>query len=541
MAKEAFRYLHDNDPWMLAEDIPDIDMFFAQIWQSCFTNEFAKPSGRAYKKLLNVQRGLHLWFYFGEQDSYEVGEHIANRIVQNPKFAARVNTQIIVWADKLRAFAEQVPQEHVSKLSNRELWKWYARHDEVHTAYYQWCWIPVGADMFHDNLTNKLKQFLRTRVAEEKINEYLVILTQPRKKSLIQKEQEDFLKLAGYIYKDAGQRKVFRQLYKTFEEKEAAPYGLKTHTPEYEKLLEERTERTKDKIRPAILKKVQQHYQRYFYVKFMWLGKDGVYSFDHYLKELVKLIGRGINPAKELKKVQCELRQQIVKQRALVKKLKIKNPWKQVFVEWGDFMVTKIYRRYAQIYAIYRMQPVLKEIAKRTKLSLKEVRLMLNGEVKQALLQGKISRKSLRERTKLGVYYFEQGQEAVFTGSKAEELVKKAEKSYIQEVQEFQGQVGCVGKATGTVKKIFRTKDMVKMNKGDILVSIATDPDIVPAMKKAAAIVTEQGGVTSHAAIVSRELNIPCVIGTKVATRVLKDGDRVEVDATKGVVKKVKD
>ena len=75
------------------------------------------------------------------------------------------------------------------------------------------------------------------------------------------------------------------------------------------------------------------------------------------------------------------------------------------------------------------------------------------------------------------------------------------------------------------------------MNKGDILVSIATDPDIVPAMKKAAAFITEQGGVTSHAAIVAREMKKPCVIGTKIATKVLKDGDLVEVDATRGIVK----
>lgn len=80
---------------------------------------------------------------------------------------------------------------------------------------------------------------------------------------------------------------------------------------------------------------------------------------------------------------------------------------------------------------------------------------------------------------------------------------------------------------------------MKKFQKGDILVSVATDPDIVPAMKKAAAIVTEQGGITSHAAIVSRELGIPCIIGTKIATRVLKDGDMVEVDANKGTVKKI--
>ncbi len=74
---------------------------------------------------------------------------------------------------------------------------------------------------------------------------------------------------------------------------------------------------------------------------------------------------------------------------------------------------------------------------------------------------------------------------------------------------------------------------------GDILLSQATSPDLLPAMKKAAAIVTEQGGITSHAAIVSRELGIPCVIGTKIATKVLKDGDLVEVDANRGIVKKL--
>ena len=59
-------------------------------------------------------------------------------------------------------------------------------------------------------------------------------------------------------------------------------------------------------------------------------------------------------------------------------------------------------------------------------------------------------------------------------------------------------------------------------------------------MKKAAAIVTDEGGITSHAAIVSRELGIPCVIGTKFATKVFKDGDLIEVDADKGIVRKIK-
>ena len=80
---------------------------------------------------------------------------------------------------------------------------------------------------------------------------------------------------------------------------------------------------------------------------------------------------------------------------------------------------------------------------------------------------------------------------------------------------------------------------MSKMKPGDILVSKATNPNVVPAMKIAGAIITDEGGITCHAAIISRELKIPCVIGTKIATQVLKDGDKVEVDANNGIIKKL--
>jgi pyruvate,water dikinase len=80
---------------------------------------------------------------------------------------------------------------------------------------------------------------------------------------------------------------------------------------------------------------------------------------------------------------------------------------------------------------------------------------------------------------------------------------------------------------------------MVKMNRGEILISASTSPNLMPAILKAAAIVTNEGGLTCHAAIVSREFKIPCVVGTQFATQVLKDGDRVEVDAGKGIVRKL--
>ena len=67
-----------------------------------------------------------------------------------------------------------------------------------------------------------------------------------------------------------------------------------------------------------------------------------------------------------------------------------------------------------------------------------------------------------------------------------------------------------------------------------------TRPEYVPLMKKATAIITDEGGITSHASIVSRELKIPCIVGTKIATKILKDGDLIEINADIGIVRKLK-
>jgi pyruvate,water dikinase len=92
------------------------------------------------------------------------------------------------------------------------------------------------------------------------------------------------------------------------------------------------------------------------------------------------------------------------------------------------------------------------------------------------------------------------------------------------------------GVATGIVKIIHNVNELGKIQKGDVLVTKMTNPDFVIAMEKSAAIVTDEGGSTCHAAIVSRELGIPCIVATKVATKVLKDGMKITVDATHGKV-----
>ena len=92
------------------------------------------------------------------------------------------------------------------------------------------------------------------------------------------------------------------------------------------------------------------------------------------------------------------------------------------------------------------------------------------------------------------------------------------------------------GTAVGKVIVIEDINEIARVKDGDILVTGMTNPDMVPAMRKAAAVVTDEGGRTCHAAIVSRELGIPCIVGSKNGTAVLAEGVLVTVDATRGVV-----
>jgi len=142
------------------------------------------------------------------------------------------------------------------------------------------------------------------------------------------------------------------------------------------------------------------------------------------------------------------------------------------------------------------------------------------------------------------VFYVKKGKEQEFYGASAARIIKRYwEAPHRVSGSNLQGMVVSRGKQarfTGRVVMITDPfREAKKMRNGGILVASMTTPEYVLVMKKAKAIITDHGGMTSHAAVVSRELGIPCIVNTKVATRVLKDGDRVEVDIEKGTIKKL--
>ena len=120
------------------------------------------------------------------------------------------------------------------------------------------------------------------------------------------------------------------------------------------------------------------------------------------------------------------------------------------------------------------------------------------------------------------------------TALKAKEEIKALPKIEVEAI--LTGVAASPGIAAGTVRIVPEASQIDKVEKGDVLVAEMTTPDFVPAMKRAVAIVTERGGRTAHAAIVSRELGIPCVVGTEVATKVLSNGQEITVDGFQGRV-----
>lgn len=184
------------------------------------------------------------------------------------------------------------------------------------------------------------------------------------------------------------------------------------------------------------------------------------------------------------------------------------------------------------------VQPLVKRIAAKLGVSYDELLYFHPQEVIHAL-RGKfnIHTDLSNRKQNILIYHAEDG--AVISGDAVVEYLKDRPllNRKAEEVTELQGRIAYKGIVTGPAKIVMRPEDAAKVNRGDILVTIMTTPNLIAAMEKASAFVTDEGGITCHAAIIAREMKKPCVIGTKSATKVLKDGDLVEVDAMTGIVR----
>ncbi|MBI4176771.1 MAG: hypothetical protein HY516_00225 [Candidatus Aenigmarchaeota archaeon] len=193
------------------------------------------------------------------------------------------------------------------------------------------------------------------------------------------------------------------------------------------------------------------------------------------------------------------------------------------------------YRRKGVFFA----QKMFEELGRRTKLTLEETSYLTEKEILDFLDYSKMPRKEIVVQRQTGFLVFFDDNHNIVCMEGNDMFFKLKELGILENQKQdimIKGTPASRGYAKGRVSIVKGVGDLQKVNRGDILVAVTTHPDFVPAMKKAIAVVTDEGGLSSHAAIVSREFGIPCIVGTKNATHVLNDGDVVSVDANKGIV-----
>ena len=370
--------------------------------------------------------------------------------------------------------------------------------------------LPVLDFGNYSFVERNLKDVLSRKIAKHDIARYYHILTEPRFFSFAQEQEVALLKLMVKYYSPKWKRAVL-----------ARDYG-----------------RLQD-IEPAFCAALRKHAKKYAWVYYVYMGP--AFGPEQYLDFVREHLRSGIVPTKILNAV-VQKKEQTERERKKCIASIDASPFEKEILRLAGIMVwAKPRRKDYQSKSYYHAETLMREIGRRTHLSLDQARSTPFAELKKAMLEKRAADADLANSCKDFHVCLpnDNGTITILAGSEAAKFGQKfTVREWLSRKKIF-GSTAYPGKAQGTVRVINAAQDIHKMKHGDILVSVATTPAIVSAMKKAAAIVSDEGGLTCHASIVSRELEIPCVVGTGVATQSLKDGDTVEVDASKGTVTKL--
>ena len=421
-------------------------------------------------------------------------------------------TRMNLWTEK-EIFKAPLPGYSSSKLL--QLYGKYLELDALEYTY--GVSLPILDFQGFSLVENSITTFLKGKVPADKLQNYFAVFTEPIRNSFFQDQEESLLRLVKKYQPTSGWRKDILALDLD---------DIKNRHPNF-------------------YRDLARHTSRFAWVYYVYMGPAFTErEFFEFIREVVR---NKVNPAKKLLKFAAK-RSRIKKLKSLYLKQLRPDPFNKSMLKLAGKMVwAKPRRKDYQSKSYYHVEKLQQELAQRLFVSLQQIRNTPLEFLETAILTNKsfvqTANEILREHVCVRVG---DGRVKVLSGKEAERFVKRhvkkpaARRTGVLRQKVLSGQIAFTGKVRGRVRIINRPDEMGKMKTGDILVSIATSPSIVPAMKKAAAIVTDEGGLTCHASIVSRELETPCIVGLKYATRIFKDGDRVEVDANKGMIRKLK-
>ncbi|MBU1854510.1 MAG: hypothetical protein KKF89_02220, partial [Nanoarchaeota archaeon] len=286
-------------------------------------------------------------------------------------------------------------------------------------------------------------------------------------------------------------------------------------------------------------KKIDKFINDYYWINFKW-GESEEYTKEQFLEEAKKIRNTKENYNNETKR----FKEEIKAKKSYLKEIEGKFPIIKNYIKiFDEYTVLHDLRKEGQVKVVYCIREIYKIIAKRNNVDCNKLYFLWPAELVESIKKKKFDKTLMTKRSKEWYcVHYKNGDSEEYFGEEAlkkrDEAIKINKEDYNKELL---GMSASQGRIIGTARVCFSADEaMKKVKKGDILVTGMTMPEFVPVMKKAAAIVTDEGGLTCHAAIISRELGKPCVVGTKMATRIIKDGDLIEVNANHGIIKIIK-
>ena len=503
-------------------------------WEVC-ANDYNSPYLRnwlwthsffKYPKLLGIYRAVLGIASRNNQIEYladfstwtKAHEELKAQVTKNPKVFEKLINKSVVWGEKLNKWTERnIFKKDLAKLSGKELLGLLNRFVDMQEDEYAYgTALPILDFIGFSFVEGNLVKFLKEKVQGTDYQKYYSVFTEPENNSFAQDQEEDLLRLMVSFWKDKALRADLKEKPLNFIE---ANY-------------------------PRFYSKLSEHTRKYGWVYYVYMGP--AFTPSEFLNFIKDYLNKGVEPKGKLAEIQKKKKEVKKLKQAYIKELKPDKFNAFILNIAGRVVWAKPRRKDYQSRSYYHVEKLLEEISHRLSISLEQTRSAPYEILGRALAGEKFDWELADEIKEFHICLpNDDGTVATLVGKEAEEFsktqIKRIQKGEQElSVKEIKGTTACIGQARGVVKIINVPNDMDKMEYGNILVSTATTPSVVPAMKKAAAIVTDEGGLTCHAAIVSRELKIPCVVGTKIATKVLKDGMMVEVDANQGIVKIIK-
>lgn len=269
-----------------------------------------------------------------------------------------------------------------------------------------------------------------------------------------------------------------------------------------------------------------------------------LFDFDHELYSLqdFERESRQIkDPRKELAAIQQQFSQHQAEYDLAIRLLR-PDVKLQILLDFvKDNVFLRDYRDMIRQKLNMELRTFYQEVARRMEISLPEVALLTTTEIMAFLGDGKlVLKQEIQARQDSFLFIQESVQIRLFSGEEARQKAQQELQKESNSLPQFvQGKSASPGMVRGPAKLVFTNKDLPKVKEGDILITAMTRQDFLPAMRKAAALVADEGGIISHIAITAREMGKPCIIGCRIALEVFHDNDLVEVDATKGTLKRL--